>query len=214
MKEVLSKGEHCKWLAKQLKNLMGGYVSFNEFGLNNPILSGVYINGGIRCGPYYSKKDVRFYIKYCRGEFLKIQIEFGCNHKESIISAMTELIKALASIKQEDTLIGLPLAIYKIEDILTCEYAFKNQEIIIESLRNNTMFDDGCIENLRFLRTCNNCMYGSYAFEVESGKETLYCTDGGCDTQTFENETCINHKFEDGESPNIRVLCKSICENK
>ena len=69
------------------------------------------------------------------------------------------------------------------------------------------MYDEGYIEDLRFLRTCNNCSHGSFAFEVESGNETLYCTDGGCDTQTQENDMCMNHEFVYNEEPNIKVLC-------
>lgn len=209
MKEVYSKGEDCAWLAQQLKNQMGRNVSFNKFGIDNPLLTGVYDKDGIG-GPYYGKESVRFYIKFCKNEFLRIQIDIACNSSEDITSAMDELIQALALIKQGDTLIGFPLAIYETDDCLTSEYAFKNPETIIESLKNNTMFDDGSIENLRFLRTCNNCTYGPYALEVESGKETLYCTYYGIDAPTQENETCINHEFIDGEEPDIKVLCKSI----
>lgn len=213
MKEVFSSGTHCAWLAQQLKEQMGRHVSFNQFGIDNPILTGVYVKNGIG-GPWYSFDDVTFYIKFCKGEFLRIQIDLGCNSNENVVTAMSELIKALAPIKQGDTSIGFPLAIYKINDSLTSEYAFKNQETIIESLKNNTMFDDSYIEKLRFFGTCNNCIHGSYALEVESGEETLYCTDGGCDTQTKENETCTHHEFEDGEKPNIKVFCKSICDDK
>ena len=180
-------GKDCAWLAQQLKNQMGRYVSFNEFGIDNQILTGVYSKCGTG-GPYYRAEDVRFYIKFCKNEFLRIQIEIGCNSNENIAFAMNELIKSLASIKQEDTLIGFPLAIYETNDCLTSEYAFKNQETIIESLKNNTMFDDDSIKNLRLLRTSDNCIYGSYAYEAESEKETLY--------------------------DNIKVLCKSICDNK
>lgn len=194
MKEVYSKGEDCAWLAQQLKTKMGRYVSFNQFGIDNPILTGVYDKDGIG-GPWYSMESVHFYIKFCKGEFLRIQIELGCNKNEDVISAMCELIKALLSVKQGDTLIGYPLAIYETDNCLTSEYAFKNQEAIIESLKNNTMFDDGYIENLRFLRTCNNCNHGSFAFEVESGNETLYCTDYGIDAPTQENDTCMNHEL-------------------
>lgn len=89
---------------------------------------------------------------------------------------MNELIKVLASVKQKDILIGYPLAIYKTNNCLISEYIFKNQVTIIQKLKNNTMYDEGYIEDLRFLRTCNNCSHGSFAFEVESGNETLYCT--------------------------------------
>lgn len=214
MKEVFSKGEDCAWLAQQLKNQMEGYVSFNKFGIDNSILTGVYIKSGLGGGPYYGKEDVRFYIKFCKNEFLRIQIEFGSNNNENIALAMYELIKALALIKQGNSLIGLPLAIYGTEDCLTSEYAFNNLETIIESLKNDTMFDDGHVNNLQFLKNCNNCAHGSYAYEGELGKETLYCTDGGCDTQTQENETCLNHEFEDGEEENVIVLCRKICDNK
>lgn len=213
MKEVYSKGEDCAWLAQQLKMQMGRYVSFNQFGIDNPILTGVYDKNGIG-GPYYSMEAVRFYIKFCKGEFLRIQIELGCNSNENTISAMNELIRALAFIKQGDTLIGYPLAIYKTDDSLTSEYAFKNQVTVIERLKNNTMFDDGYIEDLRFLRTCNNCSHSSFAFEKDSENKTLYCTDGGCNTQIQENDICMNHEFKDGEEPIIKVLCKSIFDNK
>lgn len=210
MEEVYSKGENCAWLAQQLKNQMGRSVSFNKFGIDNPILTGVYEKEGVG-GPYYGKDAVIFNIKFCKNEFLRIQIEIDCNSSENVTDAMYELIQALALI---DTSIGFPLAIYETSGCLTSEYIFKNPETIIESLKNNTMFDYGSVENLRFLRNCNNCVYGSYAFEVESGKETLYCKDGGCDTQTEENETCINHEFEEGERPDIKDLCRSICVNK
>lgn len=209
MKEIYSKSKDCVWLAQQLKTQMGRYVSFNQFGIDNTILTGVYDKEGIG-GPWYSIETVRFYIKFCKGEFLRVQIELGCNSNEDVVSAMNELIKALASVKQGDISIGYPLAIYKTNNSLTSEYAFKNQITIIEQLKNNTMFDDGDIENLTFLRICNNCNHGSYSFEIEDGSETLYCTDGGCDTQTQENNVCENHEFEDGEEPIIKVLCKSI----
>lgn len=212
MEEVYSKSKDCVWLAQQLKNQMGGNISFNKFGIDNPILTGVYSKSGIG-GPYYAQKDVRFFIKYCKNDFLRIQIDIGCNSSEDIACAMNELIQALALIKQEDTLIGFPLAIYETGGCLTSEYAFKNLETVIESLKNNTIFDNDCIRNLRFLSICSNCIMGSYAYEVESGKETLYCTDGGCDTQTQENRTCISHEFADGESLNIKLLCRSICDN-
>lgn len=192
---------------------MGRYVSFNKFGIDNQILTGVYDKDGIG-GPYYGKDTVRFYIKFCKNKALRIQIEIDCNNNENIVSAMNEIVLALSTIKQGDKVIGFPLAFYETSDCLTCEYAFENKESTIEALKNNTMFDDGDIKNLSFFGTCNNCMYGSYSFEVESQKEILYCTDGGCDTQTQENETCINHKFEDGEIQDIKVLCKSICNSK
>lgn len=211
MEEIYSKSKDCVWLAQQLKNQMGGHVSFNQFGIDNQILTGVYVKNGIG-GPYYGEEDVRFYIKFCKNEFLRIQIDMGCNSSENIASAMDELIQALSFVKQEDKLIGFPIAIYETSDCLTSEYAFKNLEATIESLKNNTMFDDGYIKNLRFLRTCNNCI--CYAFEEESGKETLYCKNGDYDTQMQENENCMNHGFEDGERQNIKVLCRSICDDK
>ncbi len=212
MSEVYSKGEDCVWLAQQLKTQMDGYVSFNQFGIDNPILTGVYNKDGIG-GPWYSLEDVRFYIKFCKGEFLRIQIELGCNSNESVISAMDELIKALVSVKQGAIPIGYPLAIYRTDNSLTSEYAFKNQAMIIEKLKNNIMFDDGYIENLKLLRTCNNCNHSLFVFEVESESENLYCTNC-CYKQTQENDMCINHEFEDGKEPIIKVLCKSICDNK
>lgn len=213
MKEVFSRGEDCEWLAYQLKEQMGSLVSFNAFGIDNQILTGVYDKRRLG-GPWYSRETVRFYIKFCKGEFLRIQIELSCNDNENVISAMNELIKALVSIKQGDTLIGYPLAIYKTGDYLTSEYAFKNKEEVIDKLKTNTMFDDGYIENLKFVRLCNNCHYCSYSFYVESGSEALYCTDGGIDTQTQENDMCMNHEFIDNEEPDIKALCKRICDNK
>jgi len=209
MEEVLSNGEHCAWLAQQLRDQMGSYVSFNWFGITNPILAGVYDKNGVN-GPYHSKDAVRFYIKFCKEEFLRIQIELGYRSNENVAIAMSELIKALASIKQGDTSIGLPLAIYEVGKYLTGEYAFKNKETVIEDLKNNTMFDDDHLKKLVFLGNCNNCIYKS----SEEEKATFYSTIGDYDTETKENETCINHEFIDGEVPDIKVLCKSICDNK
>ncbi len=199
MKEVFSKGEDCRWLAQELKNQMDSYISFNKFGIDNPVLTGVYDKKRIG-GPC-----VRFYIKFCKGEFLRIQIDIGDNNNENIAAAMTELINALANIKQDDNpIIGFPLAIYKVENILTSEYVFKNQEEVIEALKNNTRYADDDIEDLRFLRTCKNCHYGSYS------NETLYCTYGIPDMETREDETCIEHEYEEGEEAIIKELCSSI----
>lgn len=206
MKEVFSKSEDCVWLAHQLKNQMGDYVSFNEFGIDSPILTGVYDKKGIG-GPYYNSESVRFYIKFCKGEFLRVQIEIGCSSNENVANAMNELIKALASIKQEEALIGLPIAIFEVSGSLTSEYAFKNPEIVIESLKNNTMFDDENIKDLRFLKTCNKGICWSDAFGVGPSKD-------GSDIQIQENETDINTGFEEGVRPYIKALCKNICDNK
>lgn len=208
MEKTFSKGENCAWLAQQLKKQMGESISLNQFGIDSSMLAGVYVKNGINSLDN-KKENIKFYIKFRKNEFLRIQIKMDPNNSENIIDAMSELIEALAAIQQENTSIGFPLAIYETSGCLTSEYAFKDLEAAIESLKKNSMCDDGSIENLRFLRTCNNCTYGS-----ESGKETLYCTDGGCDTETKENETCINHEFEDGEEPDIKVLCRSIFDNK
>lgn len=155
MKEVFSKGEDCAELAQCLKNKMDNYVSFNWLGIDNPILTGVYCKNGTHF-PFYGKDDVRFYIKFCKNEFLRIQMEVFPYNRENIALAMSELIQALVSIEQGDTPIGFPLAIYSTDDWLTSEYAFKNMESIMESLENNTRFDDGSVENLNFLSDINH----------------------------------------------------------
>lgn len=213
MEKAFSKGENCAWLAQQLKKQMGESISLNQFGIDSSMLAGVYVKNGIN-SLGNEKENIKFYMKFRKNEFLRIQIKIDSSNSENIIDAMSELIEALVAIQQGNTSIGFPLAIYETSGCLTSEYAFKDLEAAIESLKKNSMRDDGSIENLRFLRTCNNCTYGSYGLEVALGKETLYCTDGGCDTETQKNETCINHEFEDGEEPDIKVLCRSIFDNK
>ncbi len=214
MNEVFSKGEDCAWLAQELKNKMGGYVSFNKFGIENSVLTGVYIKSGISKGPFYEKEDVRFHIKFCKNEFLRIQIETGLNSSDDIALAMQELIKALETIKQENKFIKLPLAIYKVDGALTSEYAFKNKKLTVKALKNDTMFDDGHIENLNFLRNCYNCAYYAHHYtQVTIKKVTLYCEKGHYDVMPEENKECTKHKFLNGEMPDIKALCEDICDN-
>lgn len=210
MEEVSSKVNDCKWLANRLKIQMGKYVSFNQYGMDKQTLIGTYNKRGTEGPSWFNTGTTVFYIKFCKGDFLRIQIEIGSDSND-ISNAMIELTKALAPIIQDGKPIGFPLAIYRVGDLLTCEYSFKNPELIISALKDNTMFDDVSIENLNFVNTCKDCDYGSYTIE-ESGNAALYCTNN-CSRKTQEDNTCIDHKFLDGRRPNINLLCYSICDN-
>lgn len=203
MENIYSKSEDVMWLALELKNKLDKYISFNSFGIDNPILTGVYSKNG-SIAPYYTNKDVRFYIKFCRGEFLRIQISKGNNKEKDVINAMDVLVDTLSSINN----VGCPLALYEIDEALTCEYAFKNIEETIEALKSGTFFDSGSISNLVILRNCDNCNMGSYGLDCETGEETLYCTIGGVDSETLANDICESHKTIDGYSPNVKKYIK------
>lgn len=208
MENIYSKSEDVMWLAQQLKNKLNQYVSFNKFGISNPVLTGVYCKNRSHA-PYYSHEDVRFFIKFCKGEFLRIQISKGCNTNKDIVNAMDALINTLSVIDIENKPIGFPLAIYETEEDLTSEYAFKNIKETIKALKEGTFFDDGSISNLLFTKNCDNCNFGSYGLDCTTGKETLYCTIyNGVDTETLPDDTCEEHIMIDGEIPNIKVLCQ------
>lgn len=172
MEDVYSRSEDVMWLAQRLKNVMGGYVSFNQFGIDNPLLTGVYCKDGRGGGPYYSKDDVRFYIKFCKDEFLRIQIPENCYKIENVILAMEELVNAISFTKKEGISLGSPLAIYQTDECLTCEYAFKNQKEVAQMLQNNTMFDDGEVSNLRLLNSSH--VYDSQEIDIKKLCKTIY----------------------------------------
>lgn len=211
MENIYSKGEDVKWLAYEIKNKLGSKVSFNEFGIDNPILTGIYCNNGCRA-PYYGKDAVRFYIKFCKGYFLRIQIPEDCNKEENILNAMSGLIDGISTIVVNGSYIGYPLALYETDSCLTSEYSFKEIDKTIKDLKDNTFFDDGDVTNLEFVRTCENCDFGSYGLEFSSGEETLYCKTGGVDLETKPTDVCEDHQEIEGDFGfnKVKVKCSNV----
>jgi len=54
------------------------------------------------------------------------------------------------------------------------------------------------------MRSCDNCTYGSYGLDCNSGIETLYCRESGYEHEVKPSDVCDVHKFIDGyENENI-----------
>jgi len=163
MENIMSETEDVVWLAHKLKDSLDEKVLINSFGIYSPILEGKYAKDNNYCRRF-SSDEIRFYIKYNKEHFLRIQIEdTSYNSKEEKLNALYSLTKAIGMIKKEDgTLIGLPLALYSAssgenDKILTVDWAFSNVDEWITSLKENTMFDDGAsIENLQLIENPRN----------------------------------------------------------
>ncbi|MBE6154819.1 MAG: hypothetical protein E7163_04535 [Firmicutes bacterium] len=50
------------------------------------------------------------------------------------------------------------------------------------------------------MRNCNNCDYGSYGLDCETGVETLYCRESEYEHEVNPNDICDEHQFIDGLS--------------
>ena len=48
------------------------------------------------------------------------------------------------------------------------------------------------------MRKCDNCDYGSYGLDCNSGKETLYCQESEYEYEVKPNNVCNSHIFIDG----------------
>lgn len=192
MVNIYSKSEDVVWLAHELKNSLGEHISFNSFGITNPILTGVYTKEGHR-GPYYRDGDIRFYIKFCKDCFLRIQIPEECNKAEDVINAMDALVNAISTINVNNSAIGFPLAIYetdKCDKSLTCEYAFKRVEKTIKALQDGTIFDDDDVLNLKFINKTK--IVG----------------------EILSEDICNDKEISDKNIPNIKILCNNFDINK
>jgi len=47
------------------------------------------------------------------------------------------------------------------------------------------------------MRSCDNCIYGSYGLDCNTGLETLYCCNG-YETDVIPNDLCIEHQYIEG----------------
>ncbi|MBE6150085.1 MAG: hypothetical protein E7170_05120 [Firmicutes bacterium] len=48
------------------------------------------------------------------------------------------------------------------------------------------------------MRNCNNCEFGSFGLDCNTGLETLYCKEGGFDFETYPESVCEHHQFIKG----------------
>lgn len=48
------------------------------------------------------------------------------------------------------------------------------------------------------MRNCDNCEFGSYGLDCNTGLETLYCKEGGFDFETYPDSVCEYHQFIKG----------------
>ena len=50
------------------------------------------------------------------------------------------------------------------------------------------------------MRKCDNCIYGSYGLDCNTGNETLYCGIYGYESDVMPTDLCAEHQFIDGYS--------------
>ena len=48
------------------------------------------------------------------------------------------------------------------------------------------------------MRNCDNCIYGSYGLDCNTGTETLYCGIYGYEWDVMPEDLCPEHQFIDG----------------
>ncbi len=210
MKINYSRGEDCKKIAYELKKVLKEKVSFNYYGIDNPILEGVFCKNR-SFAPFYKDSDVMFFIKYNKSGFLRIAIDFKANKKEDIINAMEELIIALTKISIDEKPIGMPLAMYETDQSLVTEYAFTNVIETINALETNTLFKtDEKINNIRYFNNCNNCINKASVIDCDIDKELSYCTkkDNEINPDTLRN--CDQHEYVSDLKEIIKTLIKNI----
>lgn len=58
------------------------------------------------------------------------------------------------------------------------------------------------------MRSCNNCIHGSYSLDCNTGVETLYCKESEYEYEVQANDACEVHQFIDGmEEEKNFLLC-------
>lgn len=207
MEEIRSNSEDVMLLAKELKCSLDNYVSFNFFGIDNEILTGVYLENGT--GKTFSKRDgVRFYIKFCKEQFLRIQIPQLNKDSKDVYYAMDALVNSISKIHIDGINLGFPLAIYIVDGTLACEYPYRKKKQTIRALKENTLFNDSSISDLHFLKNCSNCNLSIYGQSLDTGEKKLYCTNGGVESDTLPSNICADHEQVTGAIPNLLLLSK------
>ena len=155
MKEIYSKIEDVKYLAYELKKILGDQISINYYSLGQEVLTGKIFLGANH-NNFLNNLD--FNIKYNQDNFLRINVGeiYLVSSYIKKEQALKILVEAIGNIKRGcNDYIGTPDAFYQIEHdgfrVPYYEWAFTNKNEYLTELKNNTLFDDAEVLNLEII---------------------------------------------------------------
>lgn len=153
MTEFFSKSQDVEFLAYELKRILGDKIEINFFTLGQEVLTGKICLDDTKSLRF---DGIDFNIKYSKDEFLRVNageiyVISSYIEKEQALKVLVDAISKIAL--RDNNYIGSPDAFYQIDNggfyIPFYDWVWENKEEYLNELKNNTMFDDANIENLR-----------------------------------------------------------------